>query len=160
MNYSEEMTRVTESSTCLTSAQALFDSSWHLETSWINPGWNCCSLTERQELTLSRWNTNRLYSGILVLNRDTNPSTNKALHYMVTLLFRDNGETIKQLVQESRTIPWQGVHALWLAGIMLSMEDHPLIPLAICVHYWIFNLWFTGLQWGLVCLWIRDKISE
>lgn len=36
------MRRVTQSSTCLTSAQELCDSSWHLVASWINPGWNCC----------------------------------------------------------------------------------------------------------------------
>lgn len=116
--------------------------------------------SQRQQSALSRWNANWLYRGISALSRDTNPSTNQALHYMVILLFWDKGETIKQLVHESRTIPWQGVPAPWLAGIMLSMEDHPLTPLALCVHYWIFNLWFTGLQWGLVCLWIRDKISE
>lgn len=40
-----------------------------------------------------------------MLSRDTNPSTNKTLHDMVIPLFQDNGETIKQLVQESRTIP-------------------------------------------------------
>lgn len=48
MNYSKEMSRVTEPSTCLTSAQVLCDSSWH----WEQPGWIlggiAASLTENQ----------------------------------------------------------------------------------------------------------------
>lgn len=103
------------------------------------------------------------HGGILMLNMDINPYTTilciTLLHF-ITLLSEDNGETIKQLVQEYITIPLQGVQALWLAGIMLSLEEHPLIPLAICVRYWIFILLFMGLQQFLVCLWIRDKISE
>lgn len=90
------MSRVTESSTCLTSAQVLCDRSWH----WEQPGWIlggiAAWLTERQESALSRWNANWLY-------RDTNPSTNSTLHYIVILLFQDNGETIKQLVQLFRS---------------------------------------------------------
>lgn len=64
---------------------------------------------------------------------DSNPHANNTLYYILTLLSQDNGETIKQLVQEYITIPLQGVQALGLAGIMLSLEDHPLIPSAICV---------------------------
>lgn len=100
------------------------------------------------------------HGGILILNMDINPYTNNTLYYIITLLSEDNRETIKELVQEYITIPLQGVQALWLAGILLSLEDPPRIPLAICVRYWIFILWFTGLQQFLVCLWIREKISE
>lgn len=52
------------------------------------------------------------HGGILILSMDINPYTNNAVHYNVTLLSEDNGETIKQLVQEYITIPLQGVQAL------------------------------------------------
>lgn len=52
------------------------------------------------------------HGGILILNMDINPYTNNTLYYIITLLSEDNGETIKELVQEYITIPLQGVQAL------------------------------------------------
>lgn len=50
--------------------------------------------------------------GILTLNIDINPHTNSTLYCIITLTSEDNGETIKQLVQEYITFLLQGVQAV------------------------------------------------
>lgn len=161
MNYSKEMRRVTEYSTCLTSAQVPFDSYSHLLAFWINPRWDCSVTSIELGISFKHVKCVLTLEGtIFILNMDRKPYTNNSLYCIIKFLSEDNGETIKQFAQEYITLLLQGVRALWLASIMLSLEDYPFIPLAMSVHYWIFIVWFTGLQHFRVCLWIRDKISE
>jgi len=55
------------------------------------------------------------HSGISISNMDINPYTNNTLFIttsfilFIMLLSEDNGETIKHLVREYRTVPSQGV---------------------------------------------------
>lgn len=68
------------------------------------------------------------HSGISILNMDVNPYINDTMYCIIALLPQVNEATIKQLVQEYVTTSLQGVQTLWLAGITLSSEDHPLVP--------------------------------